>query len=127
MICRPGGFSTSSLTYHVLILLVAAFLIGVIEIGMYGQAHVPLPRPLEEHGIPQREPAESATTASTTAANRLGNHYLMLVNTAMANQMDAPKLAQFDRSPYDGLAVSFLNAYDTSPLPSPALMEAQIA
>jgi hypothetical protein len=57
----------------------------------------------------------------------LGDHYLMLVNTAMADQMDAPKLAQFDRSPYDGLAVSFVNAFDTSPVPSPALMEAQIA
>jgi hypothetical protein len=57
----------------------------------------------------------------------LSDHYLMLVNTAMANQMDAPKLAQFDRSPYDGLAVSFVNAYDTSPVPSPALMEVQIA
>ena len=51
----------------------------------------------------------------------------MLVNTAMANQMDAPKLAQFDLSPYDGLAVSFAGAYDTSPVLSLAPMQAQIA
>ena len=51
----------------------------------------------------------------------------MLVNTAMANQMDAPKMAQFDRSPYDGLAVSFAGAYDTAPVLPLAHMEAQIA
>ena len=57
----------------------------------------------------------------------MGEHYLMLVNTAIASQMDAPKLAQFDRSPYDGLAVSFADAYDTSPVVPLAPMEAQIA
>ena len=36
-------------------------------------------------------------------------------------------MAQFDRSPYDGLAVSFADAYDTSPVLSLAPMEAQIA
>jgi hypothetical protein len=41
--------------------------------------------------------------------------------------MDAQKMAQFDRSPYDGLAVSFTGAYDISPVVSPAPMEAQIA
>ncbi len=55
------------------------------------------------------------------------DHYLMLVNTAMARQMDAQKLAQFDRSPYDGLAVSFSDAYDVSPTPTPASMESQVA
>ncbi len=57
----------------------------------------------------------------------LGDHYLMLVNTAMAKQMDAPKMAQFDRSPYDGLAVSFSDAYDTSPVPAFASMQAQVS
>jgi len=56
----------------------------------------------------------------------MGKHYLMLVNTAIANHMDAPKLTQFDRSPYDGLAVSFADAYDTSPVLSLAPMETQI-
>jgi len=57
----------------------------------------------------------------------MGDHYLMLVNTAMASQMAAPKIAQFDRSPYDGLAVSFAPAYDTSHVPSPTAMQALIA
>jgi hypothetical protein len=57
----------------------------------------------------------------------MGEHYLMLVNTAMASQMDATKLAQFDRSPYDGLAVSFSDAYDVSPVPELAAMQAQEA
>jgi hypothetical protein len=55
------------------------------------------------------------------------DHYLMLVNTAMARQMDAQKLAQFDRSPYDGLAVSFSDAYDVSLVPTPASMESQLS
>jgi hypothetical protein len=57
----------------------------------------------------------------------MGDHYLLLVNTAMAKQMDAAKMAQFDRSPYDGLAVSFSGAYDTAPVPSLNGMEAQVA
>jgi hypothetical protein len=54
------------------------------------------------------------------------DHYLMLVNTAMSRQMDSQKLQQFDRSPYDGLAVSFSDAYDVSPVPTLASMESQI-
>jgi hypothetical protein len=54
-------------------------------------------------------------------------HYLMLVNTAMARQMDTQKLAQFDRSPFDGLAVSFSDAYDVSPVPTLVSMESQLA
>src|SRR5579871_6552699 len=47
----------------------------------------------------------------------LGEHYLMLVNTAIARQMDARKFSQFEKSPYDALAVSFSDAYDTTPPP----------
>lgn len=64
--------------------------------------------------------------SSGSAAGRMGDHYLLLVNTAMAKQMDAAKMAQFDRSPYDGLAVSFSGAYDTAPVPSLDDMEAQV-
>ncbi len=67
------------------------------------------------------EPAHAASLRT------LGNHYLMLVNTAIASKMDAQKMAQFDRSPYDGLAVSFADAYDTSPVVSVAAMEAQMS
>lgn len=68
-----------------------------------------------------RAPARAALLSS------MGGHYLMLVNTAIASQMDAPKMAQFDRSPYDGLAVSFADAYDTSPVLPLSPMKSQIA
>lgn len=57
----------------------------------------------------------------------LGDHYLLLVNTAIASMMTLGKIAQFDKSPYDGLAVAFLHAYDTSSVPTIAAMDAQIA
>ena len=63
----------------------------------------------------------------STSPSPLKDRYLMLVNTAMARQMGAQKLAQFDRSPYDGLAVSFSDAYDVSPVPTPLSMESRIA
>jgi hypothetical protein len=56
----------------------------------------------------------------------MGDSYLLLVNTAIASQIDAPKLAQFDRSPYDGLAVSFADAYDASAVVPAGPMQAQI-
>src|SRR5665213_848547 len=65
--------------------------------------------------------AQSAKTSATP------DHYLLLVNTAMAGQMNAQKLMQFDRSPYDGLAVSFSDAYDVSPVPTLASIESQLA
>jgi hypothetical protein len=67
-----------------------------------------------------------AAASNATASARMGDRYLLLVNTAMAKQMDAKKLAQFNRSPYDGLAVSFSDAYDASPVPSAGAMRAQI-
>ena len=69
---------------------------------------------------------EISARARAASPPSLKDHYLMLVNTAMARQMDARKLAQFDRSPYDGLAVSFSDAYDVSPVPTPASVESQI-
>jgi hypothetical protein len=71
--------------------------------------------------------ANPAALASAPKAARMGDHYLLLVNTAMASKMDAPKMAQFDRSPYDGLAVSFADGYDTSPVLSVTPMQAQVA
>lgn len=71
--------------------------------------------------------AAVAGSSANSIAGRMGDHYLLLVNTAMAKQMDAAKMAQFDRSPYDGLAVSFSGAYDTSQVPSVDGMEAQVA
>lgn len=57
----------------------------------------------------------------------LGDNYLLLVNTAVASMMTPDKMTQFDKSSYDGLAVAFLHAYDTSPVPSPEEMDTKIA
>lgn len=55
------------------------------------------------------------------------DHYLLLVNTAIASMMDEGKFRQFDKSSYDGLAVAFQHAYDTSEVPSVSSMDAKIA
>jgi hypothetical protein len=123
----PGGIFTPPLTGVSLIFLAALFLIGGVEIDANGQAQAVLLRPPEDHGTSQERPANPAPTVSISANVRLGDRYLMLVNTAMARQMDAQKMAQFDRSPYDGLAVSFSGGYDVSPPPSSASMQAQVA
>lgn len=41
--------------------------------------------------------------------------------------MNDDKLKQFDKSPYDGLAIAFLHAYDTSVVPSVETMDAQMS
>ncbi len=83
-----------------------------------------------------RLPAGEGATAKPEAPSpsekkpgnkRLGDHYLMLVNTAVASYMTEDKFRQFDKSPYDGIAVAFLHAYDTSAPPSVASIDQQIA
>ncbi len=123
----PGGLCTAFWKFSGLILLAAAILTSLVEAEASGFARDSLFRQHNERTASVKESAKPAATASTLNTDRLGNHYLMLVNTAMANQMDAPKIAQFDRSPYDGLAVSFADAYDNSPVLSFAPMQAQIA
>lgn len=70
---------------------------------------------------------ENARAAGPSTNEQLGDHYLMLVNTAVASYMTEGKLRQFDKSPYDGLAVAFLHAYDTSTPPKVASIDQQIA
>ena len=67
------------------------------------------------------------STNSPHVARGLGGRYLLLVNTAIAFQMDEPKLRQFNKSAYDGIAVAFLHAYDTSEVPSVATMDSKLA
>jgi hypothetical protein len=62
-----------------------------------------------------------------TETTRVIGHYLMLVNTAVAPYMTEDKFRQFDKSPYDGLAVAFHHAYDTSSPLSAVVMKEQIA
>jgi hypothetical protein len=105
-ISRTGGSAKSLLLCSASIAIALALLASIAEVES-------LAKPV-------------ANSLQSTSA-RLGDHYLLLVNTGMAKQMDAQKMAQFDRSPYDGLAVSFLGAYDTFPVPSLASMQTQVA
>jgi hypothetical protein len=107
-----------------LMLLAFALIAHFAAIESNTSARSALLRPEVKHRIPQNQ---AAAAGAVSATDRLGKHYLMLVNTAMASKMDAQKMAQFDRSPYDGLAVSFADAYDTSPVLSAATMEAQMS
>ncbi len=50
----------------------------------------------------------------------------MLVNTASARHLTTIELAQFDRSPYDALAVSFEDAYDPAPVLTTRTMQTQM-
>lgn len=64
--------------------------------------------------------------AAKPRERKLANHYLLLVNTAIAFQMTEAKLRQFDKSPYDGIAIAFLHAYDTSAVPSVSTMNSEM-
>ena len=78
------------------------------------------------HGILKNSSANSPAGTTQSAANPSGKPYLMLVNTAIADRLTAPMIAQFDRSPYEGLAVSFAGAFDTGPAFTVTQMETQI-
>jgi hypothetical protein len=97
-----GNALTSSRLFPVFILLAAVSLVCVLGTDAIPPARRALPSPM-------------------------GDDYLMLVNTAIAGQVDATKMAQFERSPYDGFAVSSADAYDTSPTLSLSPMKAQMA
>ncbi len=73
------------------------------------------------------KPEVPSSSEKKQGNKQLGDHYLMLVNTAVASYMTEDKLRQFDKSPYDGIAVAFLHAYDTSAPPSVAAINQQIA
>jgi hypothetical protein len=73
--------------------------------------------------------AKSSATmlAQPGVTNVAVSHYLLLVNTAIARLLTPADIAEFDRSPYNGLAVAFWHAYDSSPAPAAAEMEQSIA
>lgn len=70
---------------------------------------------------------DRTTGSNPGAKQRMGDHYLMLVNTAIAFRLQDQELVQFDKSPYDGIAVAFSYNYDTAPPPSVAELDAKIA
>ncbi|HSZ21382.1 MAG TPA: hypothetical protein VK770_16420 [Candidatus Acidoferrum sp.] len=126
-ISSPGRLAKSALPDLAMHILTATLFACVVQFNAHAQSQTELSSPPQQRSAAQEYPAKPAATASTPASNRLGDSYLMLVNSANADQMDASKVTQFDRSPYDGLAISFANAYDTSPVPTLAQMEAQTA
>jgi len=73
------------------------------------------------------DPHGAPSGSGTSRNKQLGERYLMLVNTAVASFITEDKLRQFDKSPYDGIAIAFLHAYDTSAPPSPMAIGKQIA
>lgn len=59
------------------------------------------------------------------AANE-NNRYLMLVTYINSSTWNAEKLALFDKSSYEGVAVMFLNPYDTKEIPSAEEMTSKL-
>lgn len=81
-------------------------------------------------GIKTGEPNShgSSPVSSVVSEDKpLGDRYLLLVNTALAPLMTPEKLSQFDKSPYDGIAVAFWHAYDSGKVPSALEMSARIS
>jgi hypothetical protein len=65
--------------------------------------------------------------ASASVRKGASDHYMMLVNTAIAFRLQDQDLAQFNKSPYDGISVAFSYNYDTAPPPSVEELDAKIA
>lgn len=67
------------------------------------------------------------TDVKASSASSSKDHYLLLVTSVNATTFTPEKLAQFDHSAYEGVAVPFLNAYETGPIPTVAAMEASLS
>jgi len=103
-------------------LLVIAFLSSAIGTS-------PQDRVSTSKQTPVSDPAKSAAGAAPTrnAERRADDQYLMLVSSLSLATFTPEGIAQFDRSSYEGVAVPFLNAYDTGAIPSAQFMQDQIS
>lgn len=112
--------------YKLLIELFVSLMVGAIFLEAFGMA---AGEAQPSSSAPQQAQSKNAPAGVKGVAKprQLGDHYLMLVNTAVASYMTEDKFRQFDKSPYDGIAVAFLHAYDTSAPPSVPSIEQQIA
>jgi hypothetical protein len=70
--------------------------------------------------------APASPGLGAVAERPLGEHYLLLVNTAIARLLKPADIAEFNNSPYDGLAIAFHYNYDTAPVFSSDTMTAQL-
>lgn len=82
---------------------------------------------LQQQASPIGTPGDFRSQLTRSEDKPLGEHYLMLVNTTLAPLMTSDKLSEFNKSPYDGIAVAFWHAYDTANAPSAAEMNSKIA
>jgi len=79
-------------------------------------------------GYPAATPRSMALAVTSTSVQQapLGEHYLLLVNTAIARLLKDTEISEFDKSPYDGLAIAFHYNYDTAPVFSSSMMTTQL-
>ena len=70
--------------------------------------------------------AGSVSRSAAAPDKSPGANYLLLATAFNRDTFTADKIAQFDQSPYQGLAVLFLGAYETSAIPSARDMIARI-
>lgn len=85
-----------------------------------------LDRAAKSEKIEQTSREGSSSSRAVSEDKPLGEHYLLLVNTALAPLVTAENLSEFDKSPYDGIAVAFWHAYDTGKVPSEQEMSSKI-
>jgi hypothetical protein len=104
---------TERTRFLVAALISIASLLSCFAAGNRSRALAPSSSPSQQKGL--------------AVGNTLGERYLLLVNTAIASMMTPEKMAQFDKSSYNGLAVAFWHAYDTSAVISSNAMTSKIA
>jgi hypothetical protein len=109
----PSKSGRSVLNHQVGTILLAFLLISAEPIDVV--------RAFARAGVPDAHPA------SLSREGREPDHYLLLVNTAFASDMNPQKIGQFGRSAYEGLAVAFSGNYDVSAAPGVADISAKIA
>ena len=97
---------TASLSFCSLLFPLATVLAWAFALELRPPTATVLPAPSEAAIAPRDLPLPISTAEPNSSRDQPDSHYLLLVNTAIAKQLDAEKMAQFDRSPYDGLAVS---------------------
>jgi hypothetical protein len=79
-------------------------------------------------GLSEEQARKTAEPASGRNPEKSkDDKYLMLVSSVSLTTLTQEGIAQFDRSSYEGVAVPFLNAYETGPIPSAQFMQDRIS
>jgi hypothetical protein len=99
----------------------------LVFFAVTSNVHAQQAQPPKETVPPPSQASSTTPLTKGPASKGLGDRYLMLVNTAIAFRLQDQEIAQFDKSPYDGIAVAFSYNYDVGPPPTPANIDAKIA